>query len=104
MLPLMNPRKVSVELSRNENNEHVKLPVELTKERDQETQVDKSKDADLEELVVNEPCTIANGSDKRQIRKPERLIEQANLIAYALVAAKEEIKDLEPSSYVEATS
>ena len=34
---ILDPRKVFVELSRNENNEQVKLPVELTKKRDQET-------------------------------------------------------------------
>ena len=79
--------------------------MELTKEKDQETQVkNESKDVDLEELAVNEPYTIAKGKEKRQIRRPERLIDQANLIAYAFVAAEEEIKDLEPSSYVEATS
>ena len=44
------------------------------------------------------------GRDKRWIRKPECLIEQENLIAHAFVAAKEEIKDPEPSSYFEATS
>ena len=98
----LDPRKVSVELSRNENNEQVELPVELTKKRDQETQSDESKDA--EELSSNEPYTIAKGRDKRRIRKPERLIEQENLIAQAFVAAEEEIKDLEPSSYIEATS
>ncbi|KAH0655577.1 hypothetical protein KY285_030459 [Solanum tuberosum] len=43
----LDPHKVSVELSRNENNEKVELPVELTKEKDQETQVDESKDAYL---------------------------------------------------------
>ena len=30
---ILDPRKVSVELSRNENNEKVELPMELTKER-----------------------------------------------------------------------
>ncbi|WMV23591.1 hypothetical protein MTR67_016976 [Solanum verrucosum] len=82
----------------------VELLVELTKERDQETQIDKSKDADLEELHVNEPYTIAKGRDKRQIRKSERLIEQEYLTAHVFVAAEEEIKDLDPSSYVEAAS
>ncbi|XP_055804796.1 probable UDP-N-acetylglucosamine--peptide N-acetylglucosaminyltransferase SEC [Solanum dulcamara] len=60
--------------------------------------------ANLEEHVVNEPYTIAKGRDKRHKRKSKYLIEQANLIAYAFVAAEEKIKDLEPSSYVEATS
>ena len=78
--------------------------MELTKERDQETQINESKDADLKELASNEPYTIAKGRDKRQIWKLERLIEQENLIAHAFIAAEEEIKDLEPSSYVEATS
>lgn len=31
---VLDPRKVYVELSRNENNEQIKLPVDLTKERD----------------------------------------------------------------------
>ncbi|MCE3049961.1 hypothetical protein HAX54_046215 [Datura stramonium] len=46
-----------MELSGNEN-ERVELLVELTNEKDQETKVDESKDADLEELAVNEPYTI----------------------------------------------
>ncbi|MCD7468378.1 12-oxophytodienoate reductase 1 [Datura stramonium] len=33
--------------------------------KDQETQIDESKDADLEELVINEPYTIAKRRDKR---------------------------------------
>ena len=37
---ILDSRNVSVELSRNENNEQVELPVELTKKRDQETQSD----------------------------------------------------------------
>ncbi|MCD9643495.1 hypothetical protein HAX54_031060 [Datura stramonium] len=86
--------------ARSENNEQV----DLNKEKDQETQVDESKDAELEEFVVNESYTIAKGRDKRQIQRSERLIEQANLITYVFVAAEEEIKDLEPSLYVEATS
>ncbi|MCD9561451.1 hypothetical protein HAX54_020562, partial [Datura stramonium] len=95
---ILDPYKVYVELSGNENNEQVELPVELTKEKNQETQVDESKDAELEELVVNEPYTIVKGRDKRQIWRAERLIKQENLIIYAFVAAEEEIKDLEPSS------
>ncbi|MCD7470950.1 hypothetical protein HAX54_011194 [Datura stramonium] len=79
MLPLMHPLCLilvnsSVELSGNENNEQVELPVEITQEKDQETQVDESKDADLEELAINEPYTIAKRRDKRQIRRPKRLI------------------------------
>jgi len=102
---ILDPRKVSVEFSGNKNDEQVELPVELAKEKDQETQVkDESEDVDLEELAVNEPYTIAKGREKRQTREPECLIDQANLIAYAFVAAQEEIKDLEPSSYIEATS
>ncbi|KAH0640081.1 hypothetical protein KY285_036667 [Solanum tuberosum] len=101
---ILDHRKVFVELSRNENNKQVELLMELTKKKDQKTQADESKDADLEELVVNEPYIIAKGKDKRQIQKPKHLIEQANLITHAFVAAKEEIKDLESSSYIEASS
>ncbi|KAH0638081.1 hypothetical protein KY289_037996 [Solanum tuberosum] len=101
---ILDPRKVFVELSRNENNKQVELLMELTMKKDQKTQADESKDADLEELVVNEPYIIAKGKDKRQIQKPEHLIEQANLITHAFVAAEEEIKDLESSSYIEASS
>ena len=82
----------------------MKLQVELTKERDKETQIDESKDSDIEEFVVNEPHTIVKGRDIRKIQKPERIIEQENLIAHAFVAAEEEIKDPEPSSCFEATS
>ena len=78
--------------------------MDLTKERDQETQIDESKNANLEELASNKPYTIAKGRDKRQIQKPKRLIEQENLIAHAFISAKEQIKDLEPASYIEATS
>ena len=52
---ILDPRKVFVELSRNENNEQVKLPVELTKERDQETHIDESINEDFEELASNKP-------------------------------------------------
>ena len=46
---ILDPRKVSVEFSGNKNDEQVELPVELAKEKDQETQVkDESEDADLE--------------------------------------------------------
>ena len=48
--------------------------------------------------------TIAKGRYKRKIRKPKFLIEQENLIAQAFVVAEEEIKDLKPSSYIEAAS
>uniref|UniRef100_A0A3Q7ECC7 Reverse transcriptase Ty1/copia-type domain-containing protein n=1 Tax=Solanum lycopersicum TaxID=4081 RepID=A0A3Q7ECC7_SOLLC len=85
-----------MKLSKDRNNKQVKLLVE-TKERDQETQIDESKDVDLEELASNEPYTIAKGRDKVQIRKPERLIDQENQIAHALVGAEEEIKCLESS-------
>ncbi|MCD7469491.1 hypothetical protein HAX54_008589, partial [Datura stramonium] len=57
-----------MELLGNENNEQVNLPVELTNEKNKESQVDESKDVDLKELSVNEPYTIAKGRDKRQIR------------------------------------
>ncbi|KAG5577711.1 hypothetical protein H5410_057845 [Solanum commersonii] len=70
------------------------------KRRDQETQIEESKDADLEELVIKEPYTIAKGIDKRQIRKPKRLIEKENLIVYAFINAEEEIKDLSPPHYI----
>ena len=82
---ILDPRKVIVELSKNKNNEQLDLPVELTKERDQETQIDESKYADLNELDSNKPHKIAKGRDKRKIWKPERLIEQENLIAHAFV-------------------
>ena len=52
---ILDPLNVYVELSRNENNEMGEIPMDLTKERDQETQIDESKDADLEELARNEP-------------------------------------------------
>ena len=61
----LDPRKVSLELSRNEYNEQVGIPVDLTKERDEDTQFDESKDADLEELASNEPYTIVKERDKR---------------------------------------
>ncbi|XP_055814569.1 uncharacterized protein LOC129884271 [Solanum dulcamara] len=95
---ILDPRKVSVELSRNKNNEQMELPVEHTKEKDQDTQVNESKDADLEEHTVNKPYTITKKGDKRQIWKPEHLIDQANMIVYAFVVAEEEIKDFKPSS------
>ena len=59
---ILDPRKVSVESSRNENNEQVELPVELTEKWDQETQSDESKDA--EELASNEPYTIRREGTK----------------------------------------
>lgn len=63
-----------------------------------------SKDVDHEELVVNEPYKIEKERDKKQIQKSECLIKQSNLIAYASVVAEEEIKDLDPLSYMKVTS
>lgn len=57
--------KFFVELSENKNNEKVELPVELPKEKDQEAQVDESKNIDLRELVVNEPYAITKEREKR---------------------------------------
>ena len=82
----------------------MEIPVELTKEQDQENQINELKDADIEELVANEPYTIAKGRDKMQILKSKHFIKQENMIAHAFVDAKEKITDLESSSYVEATS
>lgn len=53
MLPLintllLNPRKDTVELSRNENNKKVKLPNRAYQGRNREAQVDESKEEDLE--------------------------------------------------------
>ncbi|KAH0763635.1 hypothetical protein KY290_019708 [Solanum tuberosum] len=98
---ILDPRKFFMELSENENNEQVELSVELTKERDQESQVNESKDANLEEFVVKEPYTIVKEWENIDT-KTESLTEQANLISYAFV--EENIKDLEPFLYIEATS
>ncbi|XP_015087072.1 uncharacterized protein LOC107030220 [Solanum pennellii] len=67
---ILDPHKIFMDLSRNENNEQVELTVELTKTLDQDTQIDESKDADLKELASNEQYKIAKGTEKRQIRKP----------------------------------
>ena len=72
--------------------------------RDQETQINESKDADLKYFAANELYQIAKGRDKWLIGKSERFIEQENLITHAFVDTEDKIKDLEPSSYVEETS
>ncbi|KAH0746482.1 hypothetical protein KY285_008139 [Solanum tuberosum] len=77
---ILDPCKVYVEFSRNENNEKVELLMELTKEQDQETQIDESKMQILKNLL---------SMNHTQLRRE---------------AAEEQIKDLEPYSYVEDTS
>ncbi|XP_059315630.1 uncharacterized protein LOC132066316 [Lycium ferocissimum] len=80
--------------------------VKFIEQEDQVTQVESDNVKSHTLVPEGKTYSIAIGRDKRTPKPNSKYYpqpSQTNLVAYALATADEEIKDLEPSSYTEAT-
>ncbi|XP_060210715.1 uncharacterized protein LOC132637677 [Lycium barbarum] len=105
---MLDPGKTSIEFTGQKvlTTETAEENMKLTEQKDQVTQVESDNEKAHTVVPEGEPYSIATGRDKRTSKLNLKYYpqpSQANLVAYALATAEEEIKDLELLSYTKAT-